>query len=200
MPLQNRVMPTGEILAHPARGQFLGNRGILHGTDQRLSHRRWQHKAWVCCVLSFKGRRRSLMQPNNYTELFFWDEAVALAAGHRPCGECRRADYRAFLEAAGHKGRVTGFDNRLHAARAIPRKFAQRHHIAEIRDLPDGAFVLPEAGVPALLWEDAFYTFRPEGYDPPQMRAKSGQVTVITPEPTLEALRNGFQITPRLSA
>ncbi|TCL09225.1 hypothetical protein BXY66_1270 [Shimia isoporae] len=194
MPRQNRVQPTGEILAVPERGAFLGNRGILHDDTAHqhglLTHRRWRHKAWVCCVLEFKNRRRKLMSPNRYTELFFHDEAVALAAGHRPCGECRRADYKAFLAAAGHAGRVAGFDNQLHAARAIPRSYGQRRHETEAGFLPDGSFVLVETG-PALIWQDALHPFTASGYGTPQTKP-AGRVCVLTPEPTLKALRAGF--------
>lgn len=195
MPLQNRVQPTGDILAHPARGMFMGNRGILHDNNKTLGTARWRHKAWVCCVTEFKNRKRTLMAPNHYTELFFHDEAVALAAGHRPCGECRRADYRAFLNAAGHSGSVKDFDVSLHAARAIPRVFKQNRHEADIKDLPDGTFIQSCAG-PALLWQDALYPFQPNGYLAATSRP-TGTVTVLTPKPTLQALRNGYR--PRVS-
>lgn len=200
MPRQNRVLPTGEIIATPTRGTFLGNRGVLHDDTARkhgqLTHRRWRHKAWVCCVLDFKNRRRTQMSPNRYTELFFFDEAVALAAGHRPCGECRRADYTAFLTAAGHAGRVTGFDNRLHVARAIPRSYTQRRHRADAKTLPDGTFILTDAG-PALFWQDRQHPFASDGYAAPKHKS-NGTVTVITPEPTLIALREGYLPSVRL--
>ncbi|MEO6299829.1 MAG: hypothetical protein ABIO62_09385, partial [Paracoccaceae bacterium] len=88
MPLQNRVMPSGEIVADAAKGMFMGNRGCLHDDQQRLKVP-WRLKAWITCVLVFKDRNRVVMRPGHYTELFFLDEAVALAAGHRPCAECR---------------------------------------------------------------------------------------------------------------
>ncbi|MGB8623555.1 MAG: hypothetical protein WCD16_12105, partial [Paracoccaceae bacterium] len=99
MPLQNRVLPTGEIVVHPARADFMGNRGILHGGNRQLGTARWRHKTWITCLLSFKGRKRVPMTPGRYTELFFLDEAVALAAGHRPCAECRRADFLRYRDA-----------------------------------------------------------------------------------------------------
>ena len=100
MPLQNRVTPEGDIIATPARGTMMGNRGgAFHTPEQTLGPRRWRTKAWICCVLEFKGRHRAVMQPNRYTELFFLDEATALAAGHRPCFECRRRDALRFAEA-----------------------------------------------------------------------------------------------------
>jgi hypothetical protein len=99
VPLQNRVTPTGEIVAHPGRGLLMGNRGCLHGPDRRLHAARWRSKAWICCVLEWKGVRRDPMPPGRWTALFFLDEATALAAGHRPCAYCRRADFAAFAEA-----------------------------------------------------------------------------------------------------
>ena len=99
MPLQNRMTPLGDIIAHSGRGSFMGNRGILHAPDQRLGKARWRHPHWVTCVLVYKDWHREVMQPNNYTELFFLDEATALAAGHRPCALCRRKDYDAFQRA-----------------------------------------------------------------------------------------------------
>ncbi len=197
MPLQNRVQPTGEILAHPARGLFMGNRGILHDDAQRLGNARWRHKAWVTCVLSFKGRRRSLMAPGHYTELFFHDEAVALAAGHRPCAECRRTDYIAYRDALRIAGPGAELDRLLHAARAIPRRFVQRRHTASIRDLPDGVFIL-SGDRPSLVHGDSLRPFTPAGYGAPRLRPDQGKVTVLTPEPSIEALRNGYQPVLRL--
>lgn len=95
MPKQNRVTPDGQIIATAARGSFMGNRGILHNDQQEIV-KPFAHKAWIICQLRFKGRRRQLMQPGKYTELFFLDEATALAAGHRPCFECRREAAQAF--------------------------------------------------------------------------------------------------------
>ncbi|WP_204114066.1 hypothetical protein [Shimia biformata] len=189
MPRQNRVLPTGEITAQDWRGAFMGNRGNLHD-GRGLTHRRWRHRAWVCCVLDFKNRRRPIMAPGAYTELFFHDEAVALAAGHRPCGECRREDFNAFLHAAGHHGRVTGFDDRLHAARAVPRTFGQRRDDAQVTTLPDGTFILTDTG-PALLWQDAMRPYLGAGYGPARPKP-TGRVTVLTPEPTRVALANGY--------
>ena len=95
MPLQNRVTPGGEIIADPARGTLMGNRGILHDAQQRLGRVRWRHPNWICCLLAFKGRRREVMTPHRYTELFFLDEATALAAGHRPCCEMQAGGFSA---------------------------------------------------------------------------------------------------------
>ena len=92
-PLQNRVTPFGDVVAIAQRGLFIGNRGIIHDpATKTLLQRRWTTKAWLVCVLDYKGRRREVMGGRTWTELFFLDEAVALAAGHRPCFFCRRRD------------------------------------------------------------------------------------------------------------
>ena len=108
MPLQNRVLPTGEIVAHSARGMFTGNRGIIHDpATKTLLRKRWSTDAWLTCVLEFRGRRRKVMERRSWTELFFLDEATAFAAGHRPCFYCRRDDANRF-RAAWEKGNRTG--------------------------------------------------------------------------------------------
>lgn len=197
MTRQNRVLPTGEIVAHPARGAFMGNRGVLHDDTGALTHRRWRLKGWVTCLLAFRDRRRPIAAPGHYTELFFHDEAVAFAAGHRPCAECRRADYTAFREAAGITGRIADFDKDLHAARTLPRLWAQRRHQADARDLPDGAFILLNDGTPALIRGDAALPFGGFAYGAPMSRPQ-GTVTLLTPPPLLDALRGGYRLTLRL--
>jgi hypothetical protein len=135
LPKQNRVTPFGEIIATPERGTFMGNRGILHDAEGRL-RRKWVLKRWLVCVLEFRGRERTVMTPNRYTELFFLDEATALAAGHRPCAECRHARFIDFCMAwkAAHSGgkksrRPTAdeMDDRLHAERVGPDRSKQTH-------------------------------------------------------------------------
>ncbi len=158
MPLENRVTPSGEIVAAPWRGSLMGNRGILHDGRRRLGTARWRHKAWIACVLAFRGRQRTVMAPGRYTELFFWDEAAALAAGHRPCWECRRADarrFRAAWQAAGLPGATAAeMDRLLHAAR-VTRNRRQVTHEAELAGLPDGVFLTrPEApAAPLIKWD-----------------------------------------------
>ena len=188
-PLQNRVLATGEIIAHPARGRFMGNRGILHDADQRLGPARWKHKAWVTCRLIWKDWHRDVMTPGAYTELFFLDEAVALAAGHRPCGLCQHTDYTSFRAAAGMSGPVGEMDRILHDQRAIPRTFAQRRDTEDAAVLPDGTIILD--GVPKLLMGDAMYPASVEGYGAPEPRA-TGPVVVLTPALSRKALANGY--------
>jgi hypothetical protein len=191
--LQNWVLPTGEIVDDPARGLLMGNRGILHGTDQTLGRSRWKHKNWVCCRLEFKGRKRQIMAPGRYTELFFLDEAVAIAAGHRPCGECRRTAYSswraAWQEATGSAGDSKSIDAELHAHR-VNRDRTQIRHAAQLAALPDGAFVLIDDG-PHLVAGDALLPFRNDRYAARRGR-RTGTVTVLTPRVSVEVLRHGY--------
>ena len=196
MPHCNRVQPDGQILADPARGRFMGNRGILHDATGRLGPALWRHKAWITCALHFKGRHRALLQPGRYTELFFHDEAVAFAAGHRPCGECRRRALTEFRAALDLCGPIADFDTCLHAARCQTPPPRQRRHMAALHGLPDGAFILGPDGQPMLVRGDALHPFRPGGYAPPRPRAGgTTQVTVLTPAPLLQALRGGYRLT-----
>lgn len=197
-PLQNRVAPTGEIEAVAARGLFTGNRGVLHDDAFRLGAARWKHKNWIVCVLEFKGRWRPVMRPRRWTELFFLDEAVAFAAGHRPCAECRRAAYNAWMTAyaagAGRSRPSAGdLDKLLHADRAIPGARRLRRHDARLEDLPDGAFVLTDAGAPALVRGDRLLPWSHDGYGAPTPR-RPGRVLLLTPPATVAALRAGYPV------
>src|SRR3954468_5898956 len=145
--LQNRVTPQGEIVATPHRGLFTGNRGIFHDPQTKtLLARRWTSKAWLVCVCDYKGRRRDVMGERSWTELFFLDEATALAAGHRPCFSCRRADANR-LRAAWERGngvsrvRATDIDEVLHSERLDGG--AKRLHPLPmpLEPLPDGAML-----------------------------------------------------------
>src|SRR5262249_46416914 len=148
MPRQNRVSPFGDIIATSDRGTFMGNRGLLHDAEGRI-RRAWQLKRWIVCVLEFRNRKRTVMTPGRYTELFFLDEATALAAGHRPCAECRHARFLAFCHAWGTAHPVDGtssrptatvIDDRLHAER-IASDRSKRSFVAALDELPDGVFV-----------------------------------------------------------
>ena len=128
MPRQNRVNPFGEIIATPERGTFMGNRGVLHDDEGRI-RRKWQGKRWIVCVLEFRGRKRKVMTPSRYTELFFLDEATALAAGHRPCAECRRERFKSFCcawqpahpQKGGSRPSASDIDTCLNAERGPQR-------------------------------------------------------------------------------
>src|SRR6478736_10276118 len=151
MPLQNRVSPFGELFASPARGTLFGNRGgKFHRDDQTLGQRRWASRQWICCVLKFKNRQRDVWG-RYYTELFFLDEPTALAAGHRPCFECRRADAQAFATAfaGGPAMSADEIDRVLHAERLDGR--AKRGHRRALDGLPDGS-VVTLADEPGSAW------------------------------------------------
>ncbi len=188
MPLQNRMTPFGDIIATPERGLMMGNRGILHDGHRRLGRRRWTHKAWICCTTEFRGRTRQVMAPGRYTELFFLDEAVALAAGHRPCFECRREAARAYTACWGASPRAGEMDRVLHAERLDGRR--RRIHVREAATLPDGAFVSRE-GAAWLVRGPLLLRYTPGGYDAAVERP-GGAVEVLTPPATLRALRAGY--------
>jgi hypothetical protein len=202
--LQNRVAPTGEIVADPARGLFTGNRGVLHDERRHLGVSRWRHKAWIICLLEYKGWKRAVMSPGRWTELFFLDEAVALAAGHRPCALCRRASYRAYLAAwaAGNDWpgrtppRAPEIDRIAHLDRLEPRSRRQRCHAAPLDELPDGSFVrvdgLGPPGTPLLVSGRHLLPWSFERYGAPLRRPDRGTATVLTPRSTVRALVAGY--------
>jgi hypothetical protein len=200
-PRCNRVTPFGTFERTVARGLFMGNRGILHDETGELGTARWRSPLWITCVLSWRGRHRQINAPGHYTELFFLDEAVALAAGHRPCAECRRADYNRFKEAwrRGHglaaAPAATAMDAALHAARTTRRR-EQIRCPARLGDLPEGAlFTTREApGVAWLVRADHLRRWSHAGYGPPESRAgrRGETVLALTPEPTLAVLKAGF--------
>lgn len=196
MPLQNRVTPFGEIVATADRGMLMGNRGCLHDANRTLGTRRWASKAWLSCSLSFEGRRRQIMCPGRYTELFFLDEPTALAAGHRPCWECRRDAYRAFIAhwslAAGRRGPVTAdeMDKQLHSER-VDRRRKKVTFRASLPQLPDGAMIAVE-GVASLKWNGTVRRWSSTGYGPPSEISGGDDVEVLTPASIVGALRAGY--------
>jgi len=201
MPRQNRVTPFGELIAVPERGALMGNRGVLHD-EQGQIRRPWAVKRWIACVLEFRGRYRHVMTPNRYTELFFLDEATALAAGHRPCAECRHARFLEFCEAwrqahskakTGARPRADDIDNRLHAERLTPERI-KRTYAADIADLPNGAFVtLPGDDMqPYLLWRNRLHAWSPGGYIDSRRIPRATTVRVLTPKSAVAAVRAGF--------
>jgi hypothetical protein len=194
VPLQNRVTPLGELIAHPARGLVYGNRGCLHDDAGRM-RRRYAVKRWIACRLEFKGwRRKALLQPGRFTELFFLDEATAFAAGHRPCALCRREDYVRFGEIWSelHPGSVgaDAIDEQLHAERLGDDVASRRLHRAPLDDLPDGTFVL-ESGAPWIVTGRELKLWTPAGYSDRRCRG-SGDATLLTPPSLVEVLRSGW--------
>ena len=196
MPLQNRVTPLGELVAHPARGLLYGNRGCLHDETGRI-RRRYNGKRWIACRLEFRGWQRGpLLRPGRFTELFFLDEATAFAAGHRPCALCRHEDYARFVEIwrGLHPGQVgaAAIDAQLHMERVAPETRAQLHRDARLDELPDGAFVLRE-GAPRLVLGRYLLSWTAAGYVNQTQRPTRQRATVITPPSLVAVLRSGWE-------
>lgn len=190
MPLSNRMTPFGVPEADSARCTLMGNRGCRVDARGRIT-RPWQLERWIICVLELRGRRRApLMAPGRYTELFLLDEATALAAGHRPCAECRRSDAHTFRAAwqRGSDVRLAAFgalDRALHEERSSDRWRAR------CGTLPDGTVVVVD-GRALLVHEDALLPWTHAGYGPPQA-PPSGAVDVLTPAGTVRALEAGWE-------
>ena len=195
MPLQNRVTPTGDIIATPHRGMFTGNRGIIHDPATKTLTRRWASQAWLTCLCEFKGRRREVMGGRSWTELFFLDEATALAAGHRPCFFCRRDDANRFraaweegngfrrvlardIDALLHRERLSGGKKRLHAVQ-MP-----------LEELPDGA-MLQQGAESFLIVRGQALAWSPAGYRNAQNGLQGAML--LTPPSTLHALLAGYR-------
>ena len=212
MPQRNRVTPEGEIVAIPLRGAWTGNRGVLHeGHEIVRSH---ASDLWITCALEFRGRWREQWLPHRYTHLYFHDEAVSFAAGHRPCAECRRADYRTYQQAwaaemitarsaAGAPSlgeRVPAakeMNAQLHRERIVPGTHRRRWHEMPWTDLPDGAFVLldqAEGHVPAVVAGRTVVPWTVEGYGTPAPRPRAGTATGITPPSSVAVLRAGYPV------
>jgi hypothetical protein len=191
MPHQNRVTPLGEIIADPARGHVYGNRGCLHDAEGRI-RRRYSGKLWIACRLAFKDRRRPLLRPGRYTELFFLDDATALAAGHRPCAECRREDYRRWQAAwPGDDPHADAMDLVLHADRLDGR--AKRTYEARLGELPDG--VLVERGGAAFLAAGAaLHAWTAAGYGPAEPADPDERMRVLTPRATVATIARGYAV------
>jgi hypothetical protein len=201
-PLQNRVTPFGDLIATPARGTLMGNRGRLHGPGRRVVRRvAGGYRAWVTCLLAFRDRHRRVMAPNRYTELFFLDEATALAAGHRPCGECRQADFRRFktIWLGANRDRGLGpdvligvIDRELHRDRLEPDG-RPRSYLAGLDSLPDGVFVvLPDLVTALLVWRGGLAPWSPAGYGTPRPSPRGAEVRVLTPRSTVAAIAAGY--------
>jgi hypothetical protein len=195
-PARNRVTPMGDIEAIPLRGAWTGNRGILHSGREIV--RFHASDLWITCALSFRGRWREQWQPNHYTFLFFHDEAVAFAAGHRPCAECRRASYDAY-RAAWAEGlgadlpSAKEINRQLHGERIVRGTHRRRLHELRWAALPDGAFVLRDA-VPAVVVGRHLIEWTREGYGRRHARPARGTAQVITPPSTVAALQAGYVV------
>jgi hypothetical protein len=196
--LQNRVDPYGNIIITSARGNWMGNRGILHDENQNLL-RPYKLKAWITCVLQFRGRKRTVMSPNRYTELFFFDEATAFAAGHRPCFECRRQDYNRFKSfwlkgnpeyGFDEKTSIQKIDDILHRER-INRDGSKVKHQENLNTLPDGTFIEID-GKPYVIFREVIYEWSPFGYGGKKPLPKAEKVIVLTPKSLVNTFRAGY--------
>jgi hypothetical protein len=194
LPLQNRVTPFGELAALPGRGLLMGNRGVLHDEARRIV-RPWQVRRWIACRTEFRGRHREVMQPRRYTELFFLDEATAFAAGHRPCAECRYADYRSIRTlwetCFGGPCNADSMDRVLHAERLDRR--LKRTHAARFEALPDGAYVVLD-GAAWLVWHNELLAWSDAGYVGRRDRPRRGEAEVLTPPSVVALLTAGFPV------
>jgi hypothetical protein len=199
MPLQNRVDPFGNIFRSPARGTFMGNRGgALHNDDREIV-RSFKSKRWIACVLEFRGRYRRVMSPRRYTELFFLDEAVAFAAGHRPCAECRRERFNAFKNVwrsanQTERGRIPGADEidaEMHPTRIDARRRKVTYEAA-LDSLPSGCFIKMDEHA-YLVWDDALLLWTPTQYSKRICKPGKLIVAVLTPQPIVQCFRQGYE-------
>ena len=189
MPHRNRVTPFGEIVVSPLRGSWMGNRGCIHRGLEIA--RPWNGRRWIACVLEFKGWVAPKWIPGRWTALFFYDEAVALAAGHRPCALCRREAYRRYRDALRATG-ADAIDAQLHAERLDGRR--KRVHRLPWRRLPAGTFV-DEGGVAHVVLDDALCAWTPHaGYGARVVRPRRGTASVLTPPASLAVLSAGYPV------
>ncbi|MGH2793030.1 MAG: hypothetical protein ACRDKG_01880 [Actinomycetota bacterium] len=194
MPRQNRVTPLGELIAHPARGFVYGNRGCLHDADGRI-RRRYNGTRWIACRLRFKGWHRSpLMRPGRFTELFFLDDATAMAAGHRACALCRRDDFNRLADTWSdihpeQKG-ADAIDAQLHIERVLPEG-GRRLYDTPLDGLPDGAFVVWD-GEPHIVLDGSLIRWTPGGYTARRRKPSRARVSLITPPSLVAVLRAGW--------
>jgi hypothetical protein len=198
MPLQNRVDPYGQLQAVEARGALMGNRGILHNAAKQIIAA-WRSPRWITCTLSFKGRRRDVFAPHRYSELFFLDEATSLAAGHRPCAECRRNRFEEFRTAwaAGNADHVASqplsvdkIDRVLHSER-VQQGGGKKTYEAVLSTLPAGVLIEYERHV-YLQWAGKLHPWSFAGYGPAADVSAAAEVKVLTPKSIVRAIRAGF--------
>jgi hypothetical protein len=200
----NRIDPWGDLHADPARGLFTGNRGPLVDDARRIVRHHSSTTLWITCALRFRDWRHPLDQPHIWTPLFFLDDAVALAAGHRPCATCRRDAFRSYRDsltaALGRERYVLASEmnsrlnhERLRRGRGLDRGSDRRIWTTTFGDLPDGTIVVGETGEARLVRGDHTWMFSFDGWCQPRPRAHGSTVDVITPPTSVEALRHGFE-------
>jgi hypothetical protein len=203
MPRRNRVDPWGDLHAVEARGMFTGNRGCVVDDHENVV-RHHGSVLWITCLTEFRGWRVPLARPRRWTPLFFLDDAVALAAGHRPCATCRRSDYRSYRDAVSRSlGRTepllaSELNDRLHAerhrrGRGLVRAADRIVWASSIAVIPNGTVVLDDERVPRLVLDDRLWRFEFGGWSEPVARPAGGAVTVLTPPTSVAALVHGYR-------
>jgi hypothetical protein len=201
MPLQNRVNPFSVITSTPERGAWTGNRGVIHNERKEIV-RNHAVKYWITCVLDYKGKRRVVMSPNRWTELFFFDEATAFAAGHRPCGFCRHGDFKRFktlwMATNGARYGLTGnvkmdvIDALIHQER-LDEMGIQRTFETTLSTLPDGVFIAFDEMSNAYLWyNQKLYEWSFGGYSEFKDFEKNQEVLVLTPQSYVNVFKAGY--------
>jgi hypothetical protein len=196
--LQNRVDPFGNIIMTSARGSWMGNRGVIHNAQKQIV-KAFKHKAWIICRLEFKGRKRAVMTPNRWTELFFLDEATAFAAGHRPCFECRREDAKRF-KSHWIKGNpsynfntttpIMRIDEIIHMER-IDRQNNKVTYQVSHSEIPDGTFVEIDRE-PYLFAYGRVHRWTPFGYGDDIAMPGDSLITILTPRSIVNSFRAGY--------
>jgi hypothetical protein len=196
--LQNRVDPLGRIIKTSARGSWMGNRGVIHNKDKEITHA-FKHKAWIMCMPEFKGRKRAVMTAGRWTELFFLDEATALAAGHRPCFECRKEDAKKFKSCWIQGNPIHNFsmstsisyiDEIIHRERIDSAKKKVMHQ-RNISDIPNGTFILMNED-PYLLYNGRLHRWTPFGYENSIDVTDTTILTILTPNSIVNAIQAGY--------
>jgi hypothetical protein len=201
MPLQNRVSPFSKLISTPERGAWTGNRGVIHNQNKEIV-RNHAVKYWITCVLEYKNFQRKVMTPNRWTELFFLDEATAFAAGHRPCGFCRNADFKRFknlwLVANDERynlakdTKIDIIDAIIHQER-LDEKGLQKTFKAILYSLPDGTFISFVEDSKAYLWfQQNLYVWSFSGYTKVNEFERNQEVDVLTPLSYVETFRAGY--------
>jgi hypothetical protein len=196
--LQNRVNPFGQLIKTPERGAWLGNRGVIHN-KQKAIVRDYKIKAWITCVLEFRGRHREIMQPDRWTELFFLDEATAFSAGHRPCFQCRYKDHQRFKEFWIKGNPQYGFDMKkpvyqiddILKAERIAADKSKVTYEENIKALPNGTFAIYD-NQPHLFKDNHLYLWNPAGYGKGIALPDVNKLRVLTPRSFVNMFNAGY--------
>jgi hypothetical protein len=203
-PLKNRVDPFGQLISTRARGHWMGNRGLIHDINRQII-RAFRLRAWIICQLEFRNRHRIIMSPNQYTELFFLDEATAFSAGHRPCAECRRQDYNRFKTAwiSGNpsygfnlKTPISKIDEIIHRER-IDIQGKKRTHLGGMDSLPPGCFISHHDRPFVIKQSHRFAAWTAFGYEKTMEAPQWTEVTILTPKSLINAIQAGY--TPQVA-